>query len=301
MRSHLFKKVWWSVAFFSLLSTAAIARDDEVKVKGEKEPPHIGNFALPYSQQIGPLVSFGQNTLMKNQVQLFLMPADYAGKNQHFVSLAPSVVYGITDELSILASLPLAVSYQYNNKRSAGLADAIVQLEYAFYSKSTAKYLDSATIVGNVFLPTGSSNKQPPTGFGSPAYFIGGTFARMYVDWYGFTSLGAQFTTSHSGTQFGDNYLYQFGLGRNICTIDHRWLFAWLVEANGTYTNDNRMRGHTDTNSGGNIVYITPSLWVSSKKLILQFGVGLPVVQNLHGHQNRENYLLIGNFGWTIR
>lgn len=297
----LVKKMGWSLLFFSLLSTLALARDDEVKQKGEKEPPHIGNFALPYSQQMGPLFSFGQNTLTKNQIQFFFLPTDYAGKNQHFVTLSPSIVYGITDQLSLLASLPVAASYQYKNQRSAGLADAIVQLEYAYYSHSTAKYFDSATIVANVFLPTGSSNKNPATGFGSPAYFLGGTFTRMYVDWYAFTSLGAQLTTSHGGTQFGDSYLYQFGVGRNICNIGKRWLFAWLIEADGTYTNNNRIQGHRDPNSGGNVVYITPSLWVSSQKLILQAGVGVPVVQNLHGHQNRENYLLIADFGWTIR
>ncbi|MHB1948116.1 MAG: hypothetical protein ACYCQI_08390 [Gammaproteobacteria bacterium] len=299
--SNLFKKCFWSLLVFSLLSTFAIAREDELPQKDEVEPPAIGNFALPYSQQIGPLVSFGQNTLNKNQVQLFLTPSDYAGKNQHFVTIDPSVVYGITDELSLLASQPIAASYQFNSQHSAGLADATLQLEYSFYSKSTSKYFQSATVVGNITLPTGSSNKKPPTGFGSPSFFIGGTFSRMYVDWYAFTSLGAQFTTSHGGTQFGDNYLYQFGLGRNICNIDSRWVFAWLVEADGTYSTDNRLRGHSDHNSGGNIVYITPSFWASSKKLIAQFGVGVPVVQNLHGHQNRESYLLIANLGWTIR
>lgn len=301
MLNHLFKKCLCSLLVFFLLSTHVSARDDEVQQKGAKEPPHIGNFALPFSQQMGPLFSFGQNTLLKNQIQFFFIPTDFAGKSQHYVTLAPAVVYGVTNELSVLTSLPIAASYQYNNQHSAGLADAIAQLEYAFYSRSTSKYVEAATIVSNVSLPTGSSNKKPPTGFGSPAYFIGGTFSRMYVDWYGFTSLGAQFTTSHGGTQFGDNFLYQFGIGKNICTIDSRWLFAWILEADGTYTNNNRMHGHTDPNSGGNVVYMTPSLWVSSKKLILQAGVGLPVVQNLHGHQNRENYLLIADFGWTIQ
>jgi hypothetical protein len=48
------------------------------------------------------------------------------------------------------------------------------------------------------------------------------------------------------------------------------------------------------------MVFITPSLWISSEHLILQLGLGLPATQHLYGHQNKKDYLLAANLGWTF-
>lgn len=68
------------------------------------------------------------------------------------------------------------------------------------------------------------------------------------------------------------------------------WIFALMVEADGQYSEKDKINGIINPNSGGNVVFITPSLWISSKKLILQFGIGFPVVQDLYGNQNKMNY-----------
>lgn len=265
----------------------------------EQQPPPIGNFALPLSQEPGALVSFGENILAKNETQLFLLPDDYAGVDKHFIDLVPSVLYGITDKFSIFINTPYAASYQMGQQKSSGFEDAFPQLEYAFYNKSTSRFVDQATLVANVTVPTGSTLKSPPTGVGSPSFFLGSTFSRTYVNWFVFGSPGAVFTTAKDNTQYGDNYLYQFGFGRNI-TVTHGWLLAWMTEIDGTYMQRNRIVGAIDPNSGGNVVYVTPSFWASTKKFIFQLGAGLPVTQNLYGNQTRETYLLVANLGWSI-
>ncbi|HHZ4597756.1 TPA: hypothetical protein ACWCZX_002625 [Legionella pneumophila] len=73
-----------------------------------------------------------------------------------------------------------------------------------------------------------------------------------------------------------------------------------MIEGDGQYAQRNRINGDIDFNSGGNVVYVTPSLWASSKKLIAQLGVGLPVTQNLYGNQTRNSYVLVANVGWTL-
>lgn len=280
-------------------SSVNINSEKEKKVKKE-EPPKIGNFALPTSQQPGPLLSLGQNIIDKNQTLLFLFADDFAGVKKHAVDVVPSILYGVTDDFSVFFNVPIAASYKENKNHSSGLEDIFLQLEYAFYTNKTSHFVDEATLVANTTFPTGSTKKQPPTGVGSSSFLLGATVSRMYADWFGFTSHGVILTTSHNSTKFGNEFFYQFGLGRNILGIDSEWILAWMVEVDGQYIEKNKIMGITDPHSGGNVVYATPSLWISSKKLIIQLGFGLPATQHLFGNQKRNNYLLTANVGWTF-
>lgn len=264
------------------------------------EPPAIGNFALPYSQQPGAFLSFGQNTLDKGKTQLYIFADDYAGNQQHYIDAIPGIVYGLTDNLSLFFNVPYAVSYQQESHHSSGLKDIFIQLEYTFYSKETHCYADTSTIVFNTSFPTGSSKKDPPTGFGAQAYFLGGTFSRLYSDWLGFFSPGILAATSHHGTKFGNNFLYQLGVGKNISYQTSHYILSWLIELNGTYYQKNRIEGERDPNSGGNIIYVIPSLWYSTQHLILQPGVGWAVAQKWNGSQPKSTYILAINLGWTF-
>lgn len=260
----------------------------------------IGNFALPSSQQPGAFLSFGQNTLEKNKTQLFLFADDYAGDQKHFIDMTPGIVYGLTDNLSFFLNIPYALSYQQESNHSSGLEDIILQLEYVFYSKQTNRYIDTATIVANTSFPTGSSIKNPPTGFGAQTFFLGGTFSRLYNDWFGFISPGLLVPTSHQGTRFGNHYFYQLGLGKNISYATSQYIFAWLLELNGNLYQKDKINGKIDPDSGGNIIYLIPSLWFSTQHFIFQSGIGWAASQNWYGHQSKNTYLIAVNLGWTF-
>ena len=267
--------------------------------EGEEPPCDRGNFALPSSQQPAPLISFGENIIGRNQVQVFLFGDDYIGKNKHSVDLIPGILYGITDDFSVFFNVPAAVSYKEGRSHSSGLGDLFLQLEYAIYTREASCISDQVTIVANVSFPTGSSRKNPSTGVGAVGYFIGTTYNRTWENWLCFTSYGAELPMSHQGTQFGNQFLYQFGFGRHIVNA-RGWMFAWIVELDGTFSARNRINGILDPNSGGNVVYLTPSLWMSSKDWTLQVGLGHTVQQNLFGSQKRNEYLLCFNFGRTF-
>lgn len=263
-------------------------------------PPTLGNFALPPSQQPGSFLSFGQNIVSKNTTLLYLNGIRVEGKNQHTFDVVPNLVYGITNTLSLNVITPIAASYTEDEMHSSGLEDSFLQFEYAFYRKDTRDYSDQATLVTNVSFPTGSTNKQPHTGFGSSSFFVGTTLTRLYVNWFGFTSEGTTQTTSKNNTKFGNQYFYQLGIGRNIFSIPNKLITAWLLEFNGQYFEKDRISGFIQPDSGGNIIFITPSLWLSTNKIIFQAGAGAPVMQHLYGHQNKSHYLLAANLGWTL-
>ncbi len=267
----------------------------------ESNPPlcEKGNFALPPAQQPGPLVGFGENILEKNQVQLFLFGDDFVGREKYFIDIVPGILYGITNNFSVFFNVPLAARYKVDGSHSSGLEDLFLQFEYALYTRRSASSSDQVTLVANLSFPTGSSHKIPPTGFGSVSYFLGATYNRTWANWFWFTSYGAELTGSHHGTQLGDQFFYQAGFGRNI-TNAKGWIFAWMAEIDGIFFKRDKIHGTSNPNSGGNVIYLTPSLWASSKDWIFQLGLGYAVQQNLFGNQKRAEYLLALNIGKTF-
>lgn len=265
----------------------------------EEEPPKIGNLSLPSSQQPSTLFGFGGNIIDQGETQISLFVDEFVGRRRKTIDLLPNIVYGINDRLSILIATPFTPYIWNNCDKTRGLEDFYAQLEYAFYQKSTCAYVDQATVLAGMLVPTGSAHKSPSTGYGSPSLFVGGTYYRMMVDWFWFGAPGALLTTPRHGTRFGNQYLYQFGFGRNMPSPEG-WIYAWMIEADGLYSTKNRVRGHRDHNSGGNVIFITPSLWISSECLSLQFGVSFPAYQNLNGSQKTFDCALNFNISWSI-
>ncbi|MBS0648806.1 MAG: hypothetical protein JSS10_06255 [Verrucomicrobia bacterium] len=267
--------------------------------QGPADPGAAGNLSLPTSQQPGPLLAFGENILDQNQVQIFIPANAFIGNNSYSTNIAAGVVWGIANDLSLFVNIPFSPRSKDRHDHSAGLEDSFAQLEYVFYNGQQPDYANQATLVANVTFPTGSSTKNPPSGFGSTSFFLGSTFNHTEIDWLFFLSPGVQLTTTKHGTKFGDQLFYQFGFGRNIPS-PAGWIFAWIVELDGLFTWKNKFKGHTDHNSGGNVIYVAPSIWISSRNLIIQVGAGYPIVQHLFGHQSKKFLSLDFNFGVTF-
>lgn len=280
-----------------------IEKDKDKKEDKEKEdensPPPIGNFSLPSSQQPFALFGFGGNVIDQGEVQIFLFADDLRGKKRVIIDAIPSILFGITDELSIFYNVPFTPELRDGRDYSKGLEDFFVQFEYAYYNKKTRTYIDQATLVANMTTPTGSIHKNPNTGFGAPSFFLGGTYSRTLKDWFVFTGHGALMTCSNQGVKFGDQFLYQFGFGKSVLSPPG-WIYAWMLEIDGQYNSKNKANGSFDPDSGGNIIFMTPSLWISSKEMFFQFGVSTPVTQHLYGKQNKFDYVLNFNLSWSF-
>jgi hypothetical protein len=287
------------LSIVSALNGQSCDSENESEKTKDKEPPKIGNFALPVSQQPAALFGFGGNIIEKGEVQLYFFADCLAGKKRVVSDLIPSVVFGITDDWSILFAFPVTPLFKDGPDQSRGPEDFILQLEYAFFNKKTATYSDAATVVGNVTFPTGSDNKRPPTGFGSPTLFLGGTYYHTMVDWFVFTSHGGILTFSNIDKKIGDQFLYQFGFGRNIPSPEG-WVYAWMLEVDGQYNKKNRIKNRLDHNTGGNVIFVTPSIWISTKYTLIQFGVSIPVSQNLYGKQNKFSYGVNLNIAYSF-
>jgi hypothetical protein len=261
---------------------------------------NVGNFALPGSQQPGPLIGFGQNVIDKGDTQIFAYVDQLKGNPRNFVEVAPSLLYAITDKLSIFLELPIAAHFTIQDLSSHGVEDFLIQLEYAAYKKATSTTINQITLVANMGFPTGSPFKVPPTGFGAVSFFLGFTASHIASDWYYFTSGSATLTTTHNNTKFGDQFLYQWGLSRNIWYKADKWIFNWMIELDGIYKQRNKVLGAIDPDSGGNELILGPSLWLSTQHIILQLGISGVIARHLFGNQPKDLYYLAANIGWKF-
>src|ERR1700733_11682693 len=86
--------------------------------KEEDDVGHIveGNLALPSSQQPSPIFCFGQNIIGKGKLQALAFTDSLLGKRRNFTEVTPSALYGISDALSVIVSIPIAAQFKVNNK-----------------------------------------------------------------------------------------------------------------------------------------------------------------------------------------
>lgn len=287
-----------AIALLLLLFPALLFAEEEGEEEEEKPLP-IGNLALPLSQQPAPLVSFGQTMVDKGVVQLFLFGDGFFGNHNYTTDLFPAAIYGLTDNLTLYVTLPFSPRNRYGKSHSSGLGDLYLEGEFLLYDKDSLCSSDQLTLVLGFGLPTGSAVKAPPTGFGTAAFFIGGTFSHLTINGLLFTSHGINFAGSNHGIKFGSQFLYQFGFGRALPSRAET-ILLWMVEVDGTYSWQDRIQRVINPDSGGNIVYVTPSIWFSSKQTIIQFGIGYPVVQTLFGNQFKEKISFAFNLGFTF-
>lgn len=281
-----------------LLSAAALYFPFLNGNESSERPPKEGNFSLPVSQQPAALFGFGGNVIEEGNKQLYFFGDWLAGKKRVVSDLIPSFLYGVTDTFSVSINVPFSPLMKVKNSHSQGIEDCFVQLEYAYYSKRTYTYSDQATVLMNLSAPTGRP-KDPPTGFGAPSLFFGWTYYRLKVDWCYFGACGAILPSSYRGTKFGNQYLYQAGVGRNIPS-SKGWIFAWMFELDGQYGEKNIRKSALEPSSGGNVLFATPSLSISNEKFLMQLGVSFPVTQHWFGDQSRYQYGINLNTAYTF-
>lgn len=264
----------------------------------EEKPPDIGNFALPSSQQPGTFYSFGQRILDKNDLQFYLTPGYLKTNKGRELDYELSLTYGLIEHLSLSINTSYA-DYRANEEHSNGFTDSLIQAAYAYYKSSNLSYSETGSIVLGLFLPTGSIYQVPPTGNGT-TLFMGTTYNRTWVEWLFFGEAGYSLPLQKNYPQHGPTQIYQFGLGKNIKSKESKYILFFMTEFSGQYFEKGVLNNVIDPDSGGYIINIIPSIFYSTKHLILQLGLSLPLIQNWNGDQPRSVSFVSANIGWTF-
>src|SRR5579885_276261 len=96
----------------------------------EKEPLPIGNFSLPTVTQLAPLLSFGQLLIGEKSLLPQLGGSYERGHDSYSNIIAPNVIYGIRDDLSLAFFVPFTPRSRSDGSHSSGIEDIFLQGEF---------------------------------------------------------------------------------------------------------------------------------------------------------------------------
>lgn len=289
MMRKIFFCLW---VIFSTLNCCEEPQKDQIK---------SGNLALTNSQQPGPLFGFGQNVIDKGDFQFFAYVDYLKGKQsgRKYNDFAPALLYAFNNHCSVFLAAPFAVQSSFDGQLN-GIENILVQFEFDLYVKDEIKATDEITFIAAGLLPAGSPCMNPPTGFSAPSIFIATTMSHLAIDWYYFIEFGSIMTIPRKNIKYGDVFLYNFGLGKNIIGDPERCILSWLLELNGIYDGNDIFDGLSNPNTGSHFIYLGPSLWLSTEKFILQTGIEFIIYENLQGFQPQKQFFATLTVGWKF-
>jgi len=147
-----------------------------------------GNLAFGTSQEPSPLFSVGQNIVDRGDFLILETWEQMIGPKRDYQLLSNSLLYGITNDISILATVPVIPGYKLDGIKKSGIGDIWVQGEWAFYNRDRYTYSLQSTFIMNMTFPTGKTFVTPPPdrnpnlGFGAVSVFLGATFSYLSVE-----------------------------------------------------------------------------------------------------------------------
>ncbi len=265
------------------------------------DPIKEGNFALKASQQPSSVFTFGQNVISSGDISVYAPFTYCKGKNNHEASIDPYAIYGLSDSMSILFTIPITIDAQSNCSMSSGIGDINVQFEGYVLEYASEYVSNTISVVSTITLPTGSTTKNPSLGESSVTFFLGTVLSHVTTYWNYWVSPGIIFPTSQSNqTQNGKTVFYQGGIGRIFAAKPDTFIVTGFIEFLGTYNEKNTILGTKDPNSGGNSIFIGPSFWFSTNQFIFYGGIIFPIFESLNGTQNKNSYQGNIGLGWTF-
>ena len=238
--------------------------------------------------------------------------------------------YGVTPYLSAYIFLPYYTKSQDDGLTTSDFHDINVQLvlgmvyDDGLHLVKKNESLDDMedwhfTLFANVTAPTGNTDRRAPdgtmidpglqTGFGDPSLMAGASATR----WFGnaFTLVGdCSYNTFFEHT-YGDGTKMKFGdeirvnaalTSRVYARSAARLRLDASLEANFLSLGRDRENGEDVEATGGNILYVTPSLRLTYKTVSAALGLKVPTATDLNeedeqqGSEGKEHYRLIFTF-----
>ena len=98
-------------------------------------------------------------------------------------------------------------------------------------------------------------------------------------------------STEGRDTDLGDSFMYNVAVGYQLWpSRTANSLLVGVLELNGVSSERDRVGGSEDPETGGSRLYVSLGLEFVTRRFIIEAGVKIPVVQELHGNQLEEDY-----------
>lgn len=216
-------------------------------------------------------------------------------KTDEELAIDTEIIYGITSDLAATLIIPGILNKvektATEDQSSSGFGDASLRLKYRFWRRDSPGIQDSAAIILGGKFPTGDENEKPKLGSGSTDFLFGLAVARESRRWYYFGDFRYRLNTQNDQFKAGDKIFADVAIGiRPWLTeyLEPDWVF--LVEMNWETQQRNELFEKDVSDSGGNLLFVSPGFFLTYRNWAVKGGVQVPVYQNLYGNQPEVDY-----------
>ena len=239
-----------------------------------------------------------------------------AGREMEVTGLVSVLGYGLSRDLALFGMLPyldkrldMEMSGQDITRSKQGFGDLTLLGRYTAYEyNAPGRTLRIAPFLG-VKAPTGDDTARdrlgrlPPQvqpGSGSWDALVGAVLTWQTLDFQIDSQVSYKANREANGFEAGDvaaiDASLQYRLWPRSLGAGVPAFFYGVLEANLVHAAKDRSGGVDDPNSGGTTLFITPGLQYVTRKWIVEAGVQVPVIQNLHGTALESEYVLTAGF-----
>ncbi len=238
-------------------------------------------------RQIGPLFCFGQNILDKDSIRLREVPYYFKNNQNSFAYTSHQAFYAPSDDMIVWMGFPTLLKNVGFNKTGKLIAIRL-ETEYAYHHVVNPEKRVIVSVLGNSIIPTRFTTGNSPIPYndtGGISCYIATTAGRLTPAWYLYGSTGAQINPPYHHKKFGNMYRYEWIIGKGIPSGS--WNTYVMCEFSGIHLQRSRCADVTSFNSGGNIIYLGPSIISRSDHFYIWAGIQGAVLQGLHGNQQQ--------------
>jgi hypothetical protein len=186
--------------------------------------------------------------------------------------LVTFAAYGITDSLTFMPTIPIVSKRPVsNNGDKTGLGSISLQFNYLLYQHEEADdFRYRFMLTAGAGFPSTTINDA--TLFSLKGYntLIAAMQDFMTKDWFGYTDFGTVIVGKNGNNKTGNFLIYDMGLGRIFCFNDH--YITVMAEFFGVYTKADRINGIINPVTGGNAIFVGPTIHYFFKSFFLHGG-----------------------------
>ncbi len=243
-----------------------------------------------------PIFGTGPHTIYKDGIGLEMKYEREQSQYGYDQALHLHATYGLTPDWAVAVEIPQLQKVE-ENQRAAGTGDVMLQTKWRFYRKDFAEgRQDQVALLAAVKLPTGDTESEPTLGSGSTDTIIGFTVGRESRTLYYFADLryrmnGENDKKASLTLKKGNAWLYGASFGFRPWLSEY-WEpgLVFLMELFGKQQAKNTLNNQALENTGGHSTFMGPSFLWSYKNWMATGGVSVPVMQNLNGEQEKQQY-----------
>lgn len=249
-----------------------------------------------------PIFGLGPHTIFKGGVgietEIETELASGTGETERRLIMDTEFIYGVTTNLSLTVAVPVIyreLEIDDDTNSLTGLGDVFFRTKYRFWRHDITGTQDSAAFIMGIKLPTGNNDSTPQLGSGSTDFLFGLAAARESRRMYYFGDLRYRLNTeNHDDLKIGDRLFADTGIGVRP------WLTEYLepdlvvtLESNWETHMRNSLDGHLISDSGGDLLFLSPGFFLTYRNWAIKGGFQYPVYQELNGDQAKIDYRLI--------